>query len=77
MLDIAKLDNKVLWARPDPRRAFQEGYGREWNADEEHLWRVIRQFDALTLAVWCHDHRDPEGSRQMRAALTRLLGQAR
>jgi thiamine kinase-like enzyme len=77
VLDIAKLDNKVLWASPELRLAFQEGYGREWSAEEGHLLRVIRQFDALALAVWCHEHQDQEGFEQMRAALTRLLNPAR
>lgn len=77
VLDIAKLDNKVLWAHPRLRLAFQQGYGREWSAAEQHLLQVVRQFDALTLAVWCHEHQDREGFEQMRAALTRLLNPAR
>lgn len=77
VLDIAKLDNKVLWAQPELRLAFQQGYGREWGAEEQHLLQVVRHFDALTLAVWCHEHHDREGFEQMRAALTRLLNQTR
>ncbi|GAA5511877.1 hypothetical protein Dcar01_00591 [Deinococcus carri] len=77
VLDIAKLDNKVLWQRPELRRAFQQGYGREWSAGEQHFLHVIRHFDALTLAVWCHEHQDRAGFEQMRDALARLLSQAR
>lgn len=72
VLDIAKLNNAMLTQHPALRAAFQEGYGREWSEEEQHFLHVIRQFDALTLAVWCHEHADWNGVQRMRTVLEGL-----
>ena len=71
VLDMAKMHNDGL--PPELARAFQQGYGREWSGQEARMLNTGLCIQALTLAVWCHEHADAEGLESMRSALERLL----
>ena len=71
VLDMGKLTNDGLSA--ELAQAFQFGYGRPWTPQESAFLNVALCFQALTLAVWCSEHGDPEGVLAMQAALDRLL----
>ncbi|MDP9765492.1 aminoglycoside phosphotransferase family protein [Deinococcus enclensis] len=75
VLDVAKMSNDLVrhWDGAALLRAFQEGYGRAWTAEEAGFLATVRAVDALLLAVWCHRHGDESGFERMSGVLTRLL----
>jgi len=75
VLDVAKMTNDLSTHENSEAllNAFQDGYGREWTPDEAQFLQAVQALDALTLAVWCHRHDDPDGCMKMRGILNRLV----
>ncbi len=58
LLDLQRLWSGVWPERPDLRKAFMSGYGRELGAEEAALLSRLAALEAMTTVIWAHEHED-------------------
>ncbi|MFD9483367.1 aminoglycoside phosphotransferase family protein [Streptomyces sp. NPDC059991] len=70
--DLARLELRILPARPRLRPAFYDGYGRQPSPAELHACCAYGALDAVSLIKWGLQHHDVDAVNQAHAMLANL-----
>jgi Ser/Thr protein kinase RdoA (MazF antagonist) len=71
--DLARLHLGIWATRPDLRRAFLSGYGRDLDEGDRAMLHGCAVLTAVWLVVKAHETRQPSFEDASRAALLRLI----
>lgn len=72
LVDVLRLWSGCWQERPDLREAFEDGYGRRFDEEEETLMARLAALDGVATVGWAEEHDDARFAEEGRALLRRL-----